>query len=36
MEQLGKVIYDLTPYVQKRIPFSLDTAVHPYSPGDLV
>ena len=36
MEQLGKVIHDLTPYVQKRIPFSLDTAVHPHSPGNLV
>ena len=37
LEQLGKVIHDIIPYVQKeRIPFSLGTTVHPYSPGDLV
>ena len=36
LEQLGKVIYDITPYVQERIPFSLGTTIHPYSPGDLV
>ena len=35
-EQLVKVIHDITPYVQKSIPFSLDITVHPYSPGDLV
>ena len=36
MTQLGKVIHDIIPYVQKRIPFSLGTTVHPYLPGDLV
>ena len=37
LEQLRKVIHDITPFVQKeRIPFSLGTTVHPYSPGDLV
>ena len=35
LEQLEKVIHDITSYVKKN-PFSLDTAVHPYSPGDLV
>ena len=30
LEQLGKVIHDITPYVQKeRIPFSLGATVHP-------
>ena len=36
LEQLGKEIHDTTPYVQERIPFSLGTNVHPYSPGDSV
>ena len=36
LKQLGKVIHDITRYVQERIPFSLGTTVHPYSPGDLV
>ena len=35
LEQLGKVICDITLYI-KKIPFSLDTTVYPYSPGDLV
>ena len=36
LKQLGKVIHDIITYVQERIPFSLGTTVHPYSPGDLV
>ena len=36
LEQLGKVIHDITPYVQERTPLSLGTNVHPYLPGDLV
>ena len=36
LEQLGEVIHDIIPYVQERIPFSLGTTIHPYSPGDLV
>ena len=36
LEQLGKELHDITPYVQERIPFSLGTNVHPYSPGDSV
>ena len=36
LKQLGKVIHDIVTYVQERIPFSLGTTVHPYSPGDLV
>lgn len=36
LEQLGKVIHDITPYVQERIAFSLGTNVHPYSPRDSV
>ena len=36
LEQLGKVIHDITPYVQERIPFSLVTITHPYSSGYLV
>ena len=36
LEQLGKVIHDITLYVQERTPFSLGTNVHPYSPEDLV
>ena len=36
LKQLGKVIHDIITYVQERIPFSLGTTVHPYSPADLV
>ena len=36
LEQLGKVIHGITPYVQERIPFSSGTVIHPYSSGDLV
>ena len=36
LEQLGKVICDISLYIKKKIPFSLDTTVYPYSPGDLV
>ena len=35
LEQLGEEIHDIIPYVQERIPFSLGTTIHPYSPGDL-
>ena len=36
LEQLGKVICDISLYIKKKIPFSLDTTVYPYSQGDLV
>ena len=30
LEQLGKVIHDITYYVHERIQFSLGTTIHPY------
>ena len=35
LKQLAKLIHGNNPYVQERIPFSLDTTVHLYLPGDL-
>ena len=36
MEQLGKVINQVTKFVQERIPFPLGEQMHEFIPGDQV
>ena len=35
MEQLGKVINQVTKFVQERVPFPLGEQIHEFVPGDL-
>ena len=36
MEQLGKVINQVTKFVQERVPFPLGEQIHEFVPGDQV
>ena len=36
MEQLGKVINQVTKFVQERVPFPLGEQIHKFTPGDQV
>ena len=36
MEQLGKVINQVTKFVQERVPFPLGEQIHEFTPGDQV
>ena len=36
MKQLGKVINQVTKFVQERVPFSLGEQIHKFVPGDQV
>ena len=36
MEQLGKVINQVTKFVQERVPFPLGEQIHKFVPGDQV
>ena len=36
MEQLGKIINQVTKFVQERVPFPLGEQIHEFVPGDQV